>query len=224
MLSLRRIRQDETGFSLVELLTVLVLVGVIGGVVVSTLVAGLGASRRTEERAHALNDLQLGLERMTRELRVATPILPEPDAGLRGFVIGAQVTRDGERRAITYTLGEAAEDGNAQLREQVVRRLLDDNTVLDTFERPLLDDLANRSVGRPMVEYLVIDPDSGELSAIGCAGLTDLECTNRLLTARQIRITLVRDLPEQDPIAVQTTVNVRNLRLLSDGAGAGAGE
>lgn len=67
-------RQGEDGISLVELLVVMSLLTVVGGMVVSGLVAGLRTEGLVQERTEALGQLQVSVQRMTRDIRAAAPV------------------------------------------------------------------------------------------------------------------------------------------------------
>lgn len=65
---------DEDGISLVELLVVMSLLTVVGGIVGSGLIAGLRSSGLVQARTEAMSELQIGVQRMTRDLRAAAPV------------------------------------------------------------------------------------------------------------------------------------------------------
>ena len=208
MLSARRGR--EGGFTLVELLVVLVIFGVIGGFVTATIVSALQTSRRAEARIHALNDLQRGIERVGRELRAASPLfLHEGQAFAEG--VGAQVVRGGERILYEYYLIDTGD--SVELREDVTRRTLDGDLISEQ-EGLFIADIANLETGTPLFTYFITDPDTGEIRELDCVaeGLLATDCLNKHLTATQIRLTLEKLLPEAEPIRVETVVNIRNTR------------
>jgi prepilin-type N-terminal cleavage/methylation domain-containing protein len=202
-------RQSEGGFTLVELLVVLLLLGVVGSFVTSSIITSLQASRRGEARVHALNDLQLGIERVGRELRAAEElrIVPgsDPSAG-----IGAVIVRNGQRVAYRYYLVPDAE--GAELREDVTRRTLSGN-LLSQQDGLFITDIANLQTGTPLFTYYVTDPTTGQLQEIDCSGLTESQCEQRHATATQIKLTLEKLLPEQPPVGVETVINIRSVRI-----------
>lgn len=66
-------RRGEDGISLVELIVVMALLLVVGGIFVSGLVGGFRASGLVEARRDAMSELQIGVQRMTRDVRAAAP-------------------------------------------------------------------------------------------------------------------------------------------------------
>lgn len=102
-----RLRADlgkDDGVSLVELLVVVLLMGVIGSVVVTSLVRGMNASLRTQDRFDGLADLQQSVDRVTGVLRGADPLFI-PASTPAGSVAAADVWNATltQRERFTYT-------------------------------------------------------------------------------------------------------------------------
>jgi prepilin-type N-terminal cleavage/methylation domain-containing protein len=206
---LRRLRADQTGVTLVELLVVIIILGVVGGVAMSGIVSGLHATRRGEARVAALNDLQKGIERVGRELRAAEELRFESGSDPADVVI-AQIVRGGERLRFRYYLAELP-DGSAELREDVRRETLS-GTLVGTSDGLFIADIANNETDTPLFSYFTAHPVTGELDAIDC-DTTQSACLQEHATATQVKLTLERLLPEQDPIRVETVLNIRSARL-----------
>jgi prepilin-type N-terminal cleavage/methylation domain-containing protein len=68
----RRLRDDQSGFTLVELLVAMPIALIVVFMALLVLDTAVPSELRTRERAQALRDQEVGLERMTRELREAT--------------------------------------------------------------------------------------------------------------------------------------------------------
>jgi len=66
--------QGEEGFTLAELLVVMVITAVMLAFVTGTVVSALGAQRRQTVEVASLNDAKLAFERVTRDIRGADPL------------------------------------------------------------------------------------------------------------------------------------------------------
>jgi prepilin-type N-terminal cleavage/methylation domain-containing protein len=207
----RRTLERADGFTLVELLVVVLILGVIGSIVTSSVVTAFVSTRRGEARVHALNDLQKGIERVGRELRAADPLVLEPGRD-PSVEIGAEVVRRGQRIEYRYYLVDV--DGSVELREDIVRRTLA-GQVVSQREGLFIADIANLESGTPLFTYYYTDPGTRQLQRIDCDadGLTETQCLQRHTTATQIRLTLEKLLPEQPAIQVETVLNIRSVRL-----------
>ena len=200
---LREGRIRDEGFTVVELLVVMVLLGVIGTITVSAVISSAQASSSAEDRMRALNDLQAGVERVGRELRAAQSMAPhlgdDPSYGM-----SSQITRDGDRWRYDYYL-DTDDNGDIGLFEDIFR-FDADGDLIEQREGIFITDIANLDLDEPVFEYFHRDGD-GDLEPVDC----DAQPT-RCATAKQVRLTLWKNIPDQDPISVETVVNVRNMR------------
>ena len=78
-----RIGRNDAGFTLAELLVVLVLFGVIGTIVTLSVVGALQVQRRQVDTNQMLIDTKQALTRLTRAVRAADPILLAQDQKLQ---------------------------------------------------------------------------------------------------------------------------------------------
>lgn len=122
-MSVSRPRQED-GFTLVELLVVILLLGVVGSVVTAGLVSAMQHTRDSQERIYAMAELQRGAERITRELRAACPVMAIDDDDVTVAVQrGDQTTyhqfyrddSDRLRHAVKETADEVPTGGNVLL-------------------------------------------------------------------------------------------------------------
>lgn len=180
---LRRTSTDSQGFTLVELLVVLVIMGIIGGIVVSGITQAMSVTQTTQNRIHAMAELQRGAERIARELRAACPIQgPVP---LVDDDVSAIVLRNDERYRHRIWI-------EADAVQHQVERDVDGDWVVEIPQRVLVDAVSDPDVA--LFEYL--DRDG--------------EAATAPHQVRSVRITLVRDLDAGDSLRVETVVQLRN--------------
>jgi prepilin-type N-terminal cleavage/methylation domain-containing protein len=74
--------RDEQGFSLVELLVVIILFGVISALVSASIIRALQSQQESTSRGTALSELKTAVARIGREVRGATDVLTAQDGKL----------------------------------------------------------------------------------------------------------------------------------------------
>lgn len=205
-------RPLEAGFTLVELLVVMLLMGIVGGFVTTSLVRSMQVTRTTSERAIALHDIERSLQVVGRELRVADPIYLAAGDDFR-YTIGAEVVRDRTVQIHTFLIEE--EDGIQFLFQEITEYDLEE--VIDVGGDPLKATATTLPRRR-----LITDVDNGieavftYHTALGteieCDPETESNCDDKFADASQIGIRLVRNLDGQEPIRAETRINVRNTR------------
>lgn len=174
----------EDGVTLIELLVVMVVFGVVGGIVLTSTVTALQNAAATNARIDALQELELAMQRVTRDLRAADPL--ELVTGEYDTALGASILRDGQRSSVRFRLVDAG-DVQQMVREDVGQTLV---TNLDNG-------------GDPVFEYL--DRFGQEITCTS-------DCDTALLQAAQVQVRFVRVIPDSTPAIVETRVSVRNLR------------
>lgn len=111
MTPLQRLRRDDTGFSLVEVLVSIVLASIVGSIVTSVMITSTKTARWQEAETRALGQAKVAMERMTRDVRGANSLtattprkisLVETHAGVRSFTT-LEVVTDGETSEIRRT-------------------------------------------------------------------------------------------------------------------------
>jgi prepilin-type N-terminal cleavage/methylation domain-containing protein len=177
-------QEPQAGFTLVELLVVTLILGVVGSIVVGGIVSVMRSTQETQSRTEAMAELQIGVERATRELRAA-------NCQVEGFdqdELTVEVGRPGERQQHTF----AFEGG--ELRHS----LHDAESGTDVFvDRVLVRDLADDPGGFEYFEDFDHAADGGEAAT----SASELHL---------IRITMRRDLDQGPPIEVETVASPRN--------------
>lgn len=82
MLSRRRdVDEAEDGYSLIELLVVIILLSIVGSVILAGIVQTSRTNTAVSVRTTSLTDLQKAVERMARDLRTADPLEPGTAGG-----------------------------------------------------------------------------------------------------------------------------------------------
>ena len=179
-------RNAEAGFTLVELLVVIVLLGILGGIVTTAVVTSLRSATASTNRVLALNELENGLQRMVRDIRSASVIEP-PGSGVDdpdpASFVNMVVFRAGTFQDVTYEL-----DGNQLIRSETGQVLV---AAVD-----------NEAFGVPVFRYL--DQQGAEV-----------DCTDNCSGARTVEIRLVREIEGRAPVVVETRTSIRNLRYRS---------
>ncbi|QBI21505.1 prepilin-type N-terminal cleavage/methylation domain-containing protein [Egibacter rhizosphaerae] len=139
---------NEDGFTLVELLVVVLLLGVLGAAITSGIVSAHSAQRAQIERSDALAELRTAAERVSRDVRAADPLLfAEADR------LEAKVDRGDGHEEVEYTIHDGrlvrrVDGGSAQ---SLVERWPDDH---DPFAFLVPDDAdAVESVEPPGSAY-----------------------------------------------------------------------
>ena len=129
---IRNRTQDDGGFTLVELLVVMLIMGIVGAFTMTSLVQGLQVSNDADRRIQALTDLQQSGQRVSRELRMACLVTTaSPDVAVLDLL------RDGTR--YRYRI-EATPDGVLQAD---VDSVASDGTTTDVRVDRIAEDIKN---------------------------------------------------------------------------------
>lgn len=100
MTRLRRMRDGgEVGFTLIEMLVVLLLTSVVGTVAMQGMITGMRVTQRQSSRVEALNEVKKSFERVTRDIRGANPLITAESTRIKVREVEAGVRRD-----VTYSL------------------------------------------------------------------------------------------------------------------------
>lgn len=219
----------EQGFTLIELMVVIAILSVIGGVVVASVVRALEVTTQANERTNALTDIERGLERVTRQIRVADPLLIDPDKQCDSLSLSATEceTQVLQRRldALSYANNQLVQNSyyldtsspSVELQQDVTITDPDTGNIVADSTGQFIADIANLKTGTPLFRFLAPDSVSGELTEITCGdlGATEAdvdECRSRYATASVVEMTLSKVLTDSTPLTASTAVNIRNTR------------
>jgi prepilin-type N-terminal cleavage/methylation domain-containing protein len=193
-----RERRDDAGFTLAEMLVVIVLVGIVGRIVMSVTITSMKTASRQEDHTRTLNAAKVALERMTREIRGANSLTATDEREV------AFVTRTGGVRRATRIYARLS-GSNTELVQQDVRTDLATGAALGTTERVVLGGLA---VGRSEAVFTYY---AGDYYGEGDASTVALSpATPGAARTIGVRVRLLRGYGAA-PLELYQVVSVRNL-------------
>lgn len=192
-------RDGDAGSTLVELLVVMLILGVVGGIVVAGVTSGLRTTSHAQARVDSLAKTQMTIERVSREMRAADPVREVTEDWLM-----LDVCRDDGLRHYRYSVTAVGDEW-----ELVEERwdfpsadCPDPDTEptepgpSDTSVRTLVEGLTEAAV------FTAVDRDGNVLN--GTATENADEAYRLVIRARRA----VQD--DLEPIEVETTVTLRN--------------
>jgi prepilin-type N-terminal cleavage/methylation domain-containing protein len=189
------IRREAAGFTLVELLVVLVIFGVIGSIVAAGIIAAFRSSFETSTRIEARQELEISSQQLSRVLRSADRLLIV--GGEESHVIGAELTSATRSADFYFGIEEAGDQRRLVQCEGVASCLTDP----DATQRQLIAVIANDPNDADDPLFIYLDQNGQELP-MSQAG-----------DARLITVRLVRELAgDRNPVVVETSVAVRKAR------------
>lgn len=194
-LSLHDRGRDEAGFSLIELMVVLVILGIVGTIITTSLTRGVRASNQAQARIEAYEDMQIAIERVSRDVRGAMTPLRAIEGGTWGVGEGIQLERlqDGDGACARFTYWVQA--GALRVAEE---RSTDGCVTFTTpSERILVPQLDNTQV----FTYSTYDEDGDRVTITDSDDIEDISI---------VTITFTRTLVGQQNATVRTDVGLRN--------------
>ncbi len=221
---LRARAADERGVTLIEMLVVIVLMGIVGSVVTTSLVRGMQGSAATQSRLDALTDLQESVDRMTRELRAAAPL--QTAEANRAVVV---VFEENFTKQVRYTYQYCPVEGRLHVRTEgpfatpappaklASQLTTPAGSIPCGTAGPLIDRVVN-STTQPVFQYFTSTATITDANALLPVSPATQLSAAQLAQVRQIRVRIVRSLPKGSgqtiptPINVSTVVRLRNVR------------
>lgn len=195
MSTIPRLRQrldEERGFTLVELLVAMSIGLVVSVVILTGIVSGLRATVRGQERVAGLTDLERAAERMARDLRFADPV----DTATANQMT-VNVLRDAAGTAVRHQVAYTHDAAGGTITE--VRKV---------FNPP---DAAVETSSTTTTVIENLDPATTVFAFARADGQTWVSGTDSLNDLAEVRLDLRRELDDQDPIELETSVFVRNV-------------
>lgn len=195
-MSMRRAHHHrEAGFTLIELMVVLVILGIVGTVITASLTRGVQASNQAQARIEAYEDMQIALERVSRDVRGAsTPLLAIDGTDWDvGEGIALQRLLDGDGACVRHTYWVA--DGSLHAAEE--RSTDGCVTFASSGERILVPQLDNSTV----FSFSTYDENGKRKPITDADDISDISV---------VTITFTRTLVGQQNATVETNVGLRN--------------
>lgn len=191
---------DDQGLTLVELLVVMLILGVVGTVTTAGVVSGLRTTSEVQNRADAQAVVRTGVERLSRDLRMADPLRHATSTEVRLDVVrGSGVVH------VRYVVTAAG------ARWDLVERHW--NLSWDRYQADTQDPGEPPDRERTLISGLT-DPDVFAFRDVGGTHLTDTEVADsgeRARRAYSVELALHRFVGEgRSPVDVNTAVTIRN--------------
>jgi prepilin-type N-terminal cleavage/methylation domain-containing protein len=212
-------RDHQDGFTLVELLVVMVLLGVVGGIVLNAIVTGSASARASTARTIALHDLEIALQRVGRDLRAADPLYVTSGTDLEdyGRQVGAEIVHDRAVHFVTFSVELI--DGQQQLVQDTASVDLDE---LIESGLPIEDVITTQpqralvtGVDNPTDVFTYYDREGEPIICAPGVDASKEDCDLLYSDAYQLGIRLERAVAGQEPVQAETRINVRNMRYRS---------
>jgi len=100
--SRRRIRRDERGFTLVEMLVVLGMLSIVIGALTSILIAAMNAEREMNRRFTSQINARLALDQLRREVHCASSVTPAGASSSVTIVLGNRCPSAGAGTTVSW--------------------------------------------------------------------------------------------------------------------------
>jgi prepilin-type N-terminal cleavage/methylation domain-containing protein len=204
MTGLETLRPDrsEAGLTLIELLVTMIIMGVISAVVTAGIITSLTDQRRERTRLDAVSSSQVVLERVSKDLRAANPLVAGDSSSVTMLVYHGTACQ--QRRYYVNASSQLVEETASYPSSATCSSR--SGTLGTASSVVLLAKVANASTD-PVFSYRRIDPAQDALVSVAApvsAGLVSL--------VDSVTVSLKAGLKEnQAPVSVGTSVDLRNV-------------
>jgi prepilin-type N-terminal cleavage/methylation domain-containing protein len=197
-----RARDDEAGLTLIELLVTMIIMGVISAVVTAGIVTSLTDQRRERTRLDAVSSSQVVLERVSKDLRAANPLVAGDSSSVTMLVYHGTACQ--QRRYYVNASSQLVEEIASYPASATCSTR--SGALGAASSRVLLAKVVNASTD-PVFSYRRIDPAQDALVAVTApvaAGYVSL--------VDSVTVSLKAGLKEnQQPVSMGTSVDLRNV-------------
>lgn len=189
---------EDGGFTLVELLVIMVILGVVGSVTVAGITSGLRTTSYAQARVDTLAETQTTIERISREIRAGHPVREITDDRMT-----LDVCRDAQLRHYRYAV-EAVGDQWELVEERWDYSRACPDPDWDPVEADA-QQTSTRTLAGQMTDDVVftaLDHDGGALTGTAADNADDVQ---------RVVVRVRREVQEgRDSIEAETTVTLRN--------------
>jgi prepilin-type N-terminal cleavage/methylation domain-containing protein len=198
----RRSDQRDTGMTLIELVVAMTIMGVVGAVVCAGVLSAMQDQRRAQSRLDAITTTQRALERVTKDLRAADPLVAADARSVTTLVYHG--TSCQQRRYYV--------DATNRLVQEVAKypastTCANRTGALGTASSRVLVTKVVNTAAQPVFVYQRIDPAQAALVTV-----TTPVASTLVSLVDSVTINVKAGLKfGQQPVVVQTAVDLRNV-------------